>query len=130
MFFRIWPPNPSDGPANYDIWAACITEVEVDVLTGEKNVVRTDIIQDTGMSMSPEVDLGQIEGAFVMALGLWTSEEIKFDPQTGRLLTRDTWVRIILKSEVKSREPKFIFSTGIQTSCKHGHPRGFPRDLL
>ena len=44
-----------------------------------------------GVSINPEVDLGQIEGAFVMGLGLWTSEEIKFDPATGRLLTRDTW---------------------------------------
>ena len=64
----------------------------MDVLTGEKNVVRTDIIQDTGVSMSPEIDLGQIEGGFIMSLGLWTSEQIKFDQVTGRLLTKDTWV--------------------------------------
>ena len=35
--------------------------------------------------------IGQVEGAFIMGLGLWTSEEIKFDPATGELLTKNTW---------------------------------------
>jgi xanthine dehydrogenase/oxidase len=68
-------------------------EVEVDVLTGEKTVRRVDLIEDTGTSISPAVDVGQIEGGFVMSLGLFTSEELKFDPTSGRLLTRDTWVQ-------------------------------------
>ena len=54
---------------------------------------RTDIIEDTGSSLSPEIDIGQIEGAFMFGLGLWTSEEIKFHPTTGKILTFDTWVR-------------------------------------
>ena len=53
---------------------------------------RTDIIEDTGSSLSPEIDIGQIEGAFVFGLGLWTSEQIKFDSNTGKILTFDTWV--------------------------------------
>ena len=53
---------------------------------------RTDIIEDTGSSLSPEIDIGQIEGSFVFGLGLWTSEEIKFHPKTGKSLTFDTWV--------------------------------------
>lgn len=38
------------------------------------------------------MDIGQVEGAFVMGLGLWTSEQIKFDPVTGELLTKNSWV--------------------------------------
>ena len=29
-----------------------------------------------------------------MGLGLWTSEELKFDPVTGELLTKNTWVSL------------------------------------
>lgn len=29
-------------------------------------IVRVDLAQDAGLSLSPEVDIGQIEGAFVM----------------------------------------------------------------
>ena len=51
-----------------------------------------DLLEDAGLSTSPEVDIGQVEGAFCMGLGLWTSEEIKHDPETGELLTKNTWV--------------------------------------
>lgn len=43
-------------------------------------------------SMNPMVDVGQVEGAFVMGLGYWLTEQVKFDPQSGRLLTDSTWV--------------------------------------
>lgn len=73
------------------------------------------------MSMSPEVDLGQIEGAFVMALGLWTSEQIKFDPETGRLLTRDTWVSQVFKGFWNIWIDRFDLILGIQAPCQYGH---------
>ena len=60
------------------------------------NMRRTDLIEDTGASISPEVDVGQVEGGYVMSLGLWTTEEIKYDPDTGRLLTNGTWVSLPL----------------------------------
>lgn len=33
----------------------------------------------------------QIEGAFIMGVGFWTSEHLIYDRQTGRLLTNRTW---------------------------------------
>jgi xanthine dehydrogenase molybdopterin-binding subunit B len=48
-------------------------------------------LADTGASLNPEVDIGQIEGAFSFGLGLWLQEEIVHDPETGKLLTNDTW---------------------------------------
>ena len=63
----------------------------MDVLTGELNVRRTDILEDTGTSISPEIDVGQVEGAFVFSLGLWLTEKLRFDPESGQLLTNDTW---------------------------------------
>lgn len=83
--------DKDDKVQNYSVWGAVISEVEVDILTGEQYVVRTDLIEDAGLSTSPQVDIGQVEGAFMMGLGLWTSEQIKFDPTTGELLTKNTW---------------------------------------
>ena len=51
------------------MWSAVVTEVQVDVLTGEMSIVRADISQDTGASISPEVDVGQVEGGLIMGLG-------------------------------------------------------------
>ncbi len=42
--------------------------------------------------MSPAVDLGQIEGGYIMAQGYWTTEKIVHDENTGKLLTNGTWV--------------------------------------
>merc|ERR1719433_1458356 len=75
----------------YNVWGAGISEVEVDILTGQMFVVRTDLLEDAGLSTSPVVDIGQVEGAFIMGLGLFTSEEIKHDTTTGELLTKNTW---------------------------------------
>ncbi|XP_045774054.1 xanthine dehydrogenase-like isoform X1 [Maniola jurtina] len=74
----------------YSVYGACTAEVELDVLTGNHVLTRVDLVEDTGRSLSPEIDVGQIEGAFIMGLGLWTSEKLVYDP-SGRLLTNRTW---------------------------------------
>lgn len=55
-------------------------------------VVRADILEDAGKSLSPLVDIGQAEGAFIMGLGWWTTEELIYDKDSGQLLTDNTWV--------------------------------------
>lgn len=46
--------------------------------------------------MNPELDIGQVEGAYMMGLGMWLTEKIIYDPQTGRNLTNGTWVREVI----------------------------------
>ncbi|KAL1021810.1 hypothetical protein UPYG_G00018360 [Umbra pygmaea] len=74
-------------PYAYYTFGACCSEVELDCLTGNYRTVRTDIVMDIGRSINPSVDIGQIEGAFLQGLGLYTMEELQFSP-SGVLLTR------------------------------------------
>jgi len=73
-------------PFYYFAYGAAVSEVEVDGLTGMKRVLRVDILQDVGDSLNPNVDRGQIEGAFVQGMGWLTGEELKWS-KDGRLLS-------------------------------------------
>ena len=43
-------------------------------------------------SMNPEIDVGQVEGAFVMGLGYFLTEKMEFNLETGEPTTVNTWV--------------------------------------
>jgi xanthine dehydrogenase large subunit len=78
--------NGSGRPFLYFAYGAAITEVVVDTLTGENRILRTDILHDTGTSLNPALDIGQIEGAYVQGAGWLTTEELVWDGK-GRLTT-------------------------------------------
>ncbi|MCL2732254.1 MAG: xanthine dehydrogenase molybdopterin binding subunit [Actinomycetia bacterium] len=75
-------------PFKYFAYGAAATEVEVDGFTGAYRTRRVDIVHDVGDSLSPLVDLGQIEGGFVQGAGWLTLEDLRWDPADGRLLTQ------------------------------------------
>ncbi|OXU29496.1 hypothetical protein TSAR_010099 [Trichomalopsis sarcophagae] len=80
-----------DLPKNYSVYGVTVAEVEVDVLTGQHMVRRVDLLEDTGVSLSPEIDVGQVQGGFVMGMGLWTIEQLIYDHSTGALANDRTW---------------------------------------
>ena len=105
----------------YNSYGVACTEVEVDVLTGQTEILRVDILFDCGerymsfmsrhisyrsnnsvinifllamheCSINPEIDIGQVEGAFVMGLGYWLTEKLIYDADSGQILSHNTWV--------------------------------------
>ena len=82
-----WDKQRSRGrPFFYYAYGAAVTEVAVDLLTGENRILRTDILHDVGRSLNPAIDIGQIEGGFVQGAGWLTTEELVWD-DAGRLRT-------------------------------------------
>ena len=84
------PPAPSGG-FNYNSTSAAVGEVEIDVLSGEFEVRRVDILFDCGISLNPVIDIGQVQGGFVMGMGYFVQEDAKWDPTTGRGMDTSTW---------------------------------------
>jgi xanthine dehydrogenase large subunit len=78
--------NYSGRPFYYFAYGAAVSEAVIDTLTGESKIARVDIIHDTGKSLNPAIDLGQIEGGFIQGMGWLTTEELVFD-QKGNLRT-------------------------------------------
>lgn len=76
---------------SYNIYGLAAAEMQLDVLTGVCQIERVDIWEDVGESMSPQVDVGQVEGAFVMGIGYYLTEELVYDRISGELLTDRTW---------------------------------------
>ena len=83
----VWDRIRGEGrPFLYFAYGAALTEVVIDRLTGENRILRVDILHDTGTSLNPALDIGQIEGAYVQGAGWLTTEELVWDDK-GRLMT-------------------------------------------
>jgi xanthine dehydrogenase large subunit len=73
-------------PFFYYAFGAAVSEVAVDTLSGETQLLRVDILHDVGRSLNGAIDLGQVEGGFVQGTGWLTSEELWWSPE-GELRT-------------------------------------------
>ncbi|XVF69320.1 hypothetical protein PTKIN_Ptkin11bG0071400 [Pterospermum kingtungense] len=81
---------PNSSTMHYLNYGAAVSEVEVNLITGETTNLRTDIIYDCGKSLNPAVDLGQIEGAYVQGIGFFMLEEYPTNSD-GLVTANGTW---------------------------------------
>lgn len=54
----LFKPTDTQG---YSVWGLSCAEIETDILTGNIQLRRVDILEDTGESMSPLLDVGQVQ---------------------------------------------------------------------
>ncbi len=79
-----WDSTAMQGsPFKYFAYGVAAAEVEVDGFTGAYRTRRVDIVHDVGDSLSPLVDIGQIEGGFVQGAGWLTLEDLRWDESDG-----------------------------------------------
>eukprot|EP00042_Codosiga_hollandica_P056153 m.803689 g.803689 ORF g.803689 m.803689 type:complete len:1324 (-) comp59281_c0_seq1:203-4174(-) len=85
------PANGDGNPFAYNSFGIVVNEVEIDVLTGEVQILQTDILFDCGQSLNPAIDIGQVQGGYLMGCGYFLTEFLLNDPTSGQLLTNGTW---------------------------------------
>mmetsp|Transcript_19525 Transcript_19525/g.25945 ORF Transcript_19525/g.25945 Transcript_19525/m.25945 type:complete len:382 (+) Transcript_19525:72-1217(+) len=85
-----WAAPKVEGSSQYFAFCSAAAEVELDILTGCVEIRSVDIAYDCGHQLNACVDIGQIEGGFVMGLGYFLSEDVIFD-SSGRLISKNTY---------------------------------------
>ena len=76
--------EPNDAAFSFGTAAAVVT---VDPKTGEFNIERFVMVHDCGVAINPLIVEGQVRGALVQGLGAALGEELRYDRETGQLLS-------------------------------------------
>jgi CO/xanthine dehydrogenase Mo-binding subunit len=80
-------PNPNS--PTFSIFGAQAVEVEVDIETGQVDVLRIAAAHDFGRAINPKLCISQVQGGIEFGVGFALSEEGLYDPKTGKLLNRN-----------------------------------------
>ena len=84
---RALPPPPCTRRRSNNYPNGChICEVEIDIETGEAEVVRYNVVDDVGTVLNPMLLHGQIHGGVAQGVGQVLMEDIHFDA-SGQLVT-------------------------------------------
>jgi len=95
---RIDPEEPIRGSGararnpespTFSIFGAQAVELEVDVETGEVDILRIAAAHDFGRAINPKLCVSQVQGGIEFGIGFALSEEGLYDPRTGKLLNRN-----------------------------------------
>ncbi|MGE0653630.1 MAG: xanthine dehydrogenase family protein molybdopterin-binding subunit, partial [Alphaproteobacteria bacterium] len=64
-----------------------VCEVEIDPATGQTRIVGYTVVDDVGHVINPLLLEGQIHGGIAQGVGQALMEEVRYDPESGQLLT-------------------------------------------
>merc|ERR1740121_1404420 len=79
-----------NGTEGYMGYGCAVTQVQYDSLLSEVRVLLAELVTDQGTSLNPDIDAGQVQGAYVMGLGYVLTEEYTYNEQ-GQLTSNGTW---------------------------------------
>ena len=74
-------------PFYYYSFGMGTVEIELDLLTGKVKLIRADLFHDVGNSINENIDIGQIQGAFIQGTGWTLLEDLRYSSD-GKLLNR------------------------------------------
>jgi CO/xanthine dehydrogenase Mo-binding subunit len=67
---------------------AGFVEVDVDIETGEFDIIDYVSVVDCGVTINPKLAQGQVEGGIVQGIGMAVYEDVKIS-KTGKMITND-----------------------------------------
>ena len=53
-------------PFRYFTYGVAVSTVEIDCLTGDHEVLKSDIVMDVGDSLNPAIDIGQVKSSLLL----------------------------------------------------------------
>jgi xanthine dehydrogenase/oxidase len=74
----------------YSVFYMSMSEVEVNMLTGEVQIIEFDGIYDVGSALNPTIDMNQLSGGYIYGLSSILHEERTYD-NNGKVVTDNTW---------------------------------------
>ena len=101
-------------------YAAHIAQVAVNRETGEVTVEKYYAVHDAGQIINPMMAEGQIEGGIQMGLGYALMEELKVDPQSGRITNATAAGYPMVKAEGMPPLTIETITAGIQEHGPYG----------
>lgn len=74
---------------NAPAYGVTFVEIEVDMKTGQIEIIEIYNVHDSGIILNPKLAEGQVHGGVSMALGYALSEQMLFDKKTGKTLNNN-----------------------------------------